>query len=178
VLLQLGSNCSAVNLDGDTPLHKACLHGSKDIARILLTAGAHVSPRSQLQSTPLHYAASRGHWELLKFLLQNDVSTADMNEQTSSGNTILHIAAECGQEALVDHLLTDLYFPGDAINDMGDSALHIAAAKGHGKIIYHLLESGVDAKKRNSRGQTARAIAELKGQWECAARLRARERAG
>lgn len=48
-------------LAGWTPLHEACNHGSTEVARQLLKAGANVNVQGLDNDTPLHDAAGNGH---------------------------------------------------------------------------------------------------------------------
>jgi len=137
----------------------------------LLRGGAQVNARGPMQSTPLHYAASQGHWETVKSLLQNDVSRASVDERTSSGNTILHIAADCNRVDLVSRIFEELNVPRDSVIRAGETALHKAAAGGYVAVIDELLHGGVDVKKRNHSGQTARMVAERESHYGCVAKL-------
>lgn len=175
MLLGFGSNCKAANRDGDTPLHLAGAKGYADIVMALLRAGAQVNARGPLQNTPLHYAAYHGHQEVAKVLLYNKISRASIEEKTARGDTILHIAAERGNEDFLVFVSEQARFPRDNVNDNGETTLHIAAAKGYEQIIRELLDVGIDAKKRNHSGQTARAVAESRSHRGCAWRIRARE---
>ncbi|KAH0268440.1 hypothetical protein KCU91_g9407, partial [Aureobasidium melanogenum] len=175
MLLGFGSNCKAANRDGDTPLHLASAKGYADMVVVLLRAGAQVSARGPLQNTPLHYAAYHGHEKVAKGLLYNKISRASIEEKTARGDTILHIAAERGNEDFVLFVSKQPRLPRDNVNDNGETALHIAAAKGYEQIVRELLDLGIDAKKRNHSGQTARAVAESRSHKGCAWRIRARE---
>ncbi|KAG9595728.1 hypothetical protein KCU77_g3371, partial [Aureobasidium melanogenum] len=175
MLLGFGSNCKATNRDGDTPLHLASAKGYADIVMALLRAGAQVNARGPLQNTPLHYAAYHGHKEVARVLLYNKIRRASIEEKTARGDTILHIAAERGNEDFVVFVSEQSRFPRDNVNDNGETALHIAAAKGYEQIVRELLDLGIDAKKRNHNGQTAKAVAESRSHKGCARRIRTRE---
>ena len=93
--------------DGETALIKAVTSDHKDsveITRLLLEAGARVSPDEATGISPLHRAAVRGHVEHARLLLENG---ADVNERTviDGEETALMEAAFLGHAAMVRFLL-------------------------------------------------------------------------
>lgn len=76
-------------IDGDTPLHVACLDGSIEDAETLLNANADVNIRGDIGNTPLHVAVSFGHVELVKLLLSRGARADLRNEH---GNSPLDLA--------------------------------------------------------------------------------------
>jgi ankyrin repeat protein len=90
--------------DGFTALGLAAFFGHRDVARLLLDAGANPNQASRhaLRVAPLHSACSAGHSALADLLLQHG---ADPNAEESSGMTPLHTAAGAGNRAIVARLL-------------------------------------------------------------------------
>jgi len=54
--------------NGGTPLHVACFQGHTEVAKLLIKAGAHLSPRDKEGFTPLFQAKDQGHPDLVKYL--------------------------------------------------------------------------------------------------------------
>ncbi len=57
-LIQHGADCNAKCLGEATPLHNACLWGSRRQVKLLVKAGADVNAHDRFGNTPLHYVSS------------------------------------------------------------------------------------------------------------------------
>ena len=95
--LTAGADVNAKNDSGLTPLHYA---ESKEIAEILITAGADVNAGDKI--TPLHYAAQYGEMEIVELLISKG---ADVNAQSFVGMTPLREAADQGHDSIVELLV-------------------------------------------------------------------------
>lgn len=72
--------------------------------------------------TPLHIAASRGHKNMVEYLLQNG---ADVNAQDANGNTPLHLSAARGHEKCTEEILVK--GPNPLVrNNAGKTAAEVA----------------------------------------------------
>jgi hypothetical protein len=94
--------------DDWTPLHSACFNGHLEACRYLISKGARNTPNST-GTTPLHYLVrfeipnkTVVCEEILVSLLQQG---ADINAQTTTGETLLHSASLRGASAWVSILL-------------------------------------------------------------------------
>jgi len=98
-LLQQGADANAAQADGLTALHWAAMNNSKEIAELLLYAGATVKPLTRVGGyTPLHLAARSGNDEVIRTLLE---AGASVDEWTSTGVTALHFAAQANAAAAI-----------------------------------------------------------------------------
>ncbi|RPB05023.1 ankyrin, partial [Choiromyces venosus 120613-1] len=93
---------------GDTPLHYATSFGAKSVAKLFLNLD-NFNPNiaNNHGSTPLSIASEYGHIGIVEMLLATD--NIDINSVdrciNDDGYTLLHMAALCGQEAVVTLLL-------------------------------------------------------------------------
>ncbi|XP_029959243.1 B-cell lymphoma 3 protein homolog [Salarias fasciatus] len=102
--LSMSSSCLEIrNYEGLSPLHLAVLQGRKDLARLLLDAGADINAMDvKSGQTPLMHAVENNNADLVRFLIENG---CDVNSQSYSGNTALHSACGRGQVDTVRLLL-------------------------------------------------------------------------
>lgn len=93
---------------GDTPLHMAAAAYERDVAKLLISLGAHVGAKNRLGAAPLHYAADTNHWnpaaqaETIAYLIS---AGADPNDTNRLGVTPLHRAVRTRSAAAVKALL-------------------------------------------------------------------------
>ncbi len=176
-----------------TPLHVAAYFGQKDVAALLLAAGAKVGALAAGDSTPLGVAAGRGHQALVQLLLENgaDVNTSGMGGQTPlhsaaakghtdvvqtliaaggdvnakrpNGWTPLHLAVLNGAEDTVELLLSAGASPGATDELLGRTPLHYAPSSGGDGMVRLLVEAGAPVNARDTAGWTALGLAELHG---------------
>jgi len=125
-----------------TSLHRAAMNGNKDVAKLLIDAGARLDAKSG-SSNPLHYATEKGHKEVVELLL---ASGADVDSIGGSRNeTPLHFASRNGQKAIVEVLVAagaDVY----AKNNSGRTPMQLAEKAGHTEIVELLRKYGAQEK--------------------------------
>lgn len=70
LLLSLGANVDAEDIDGDTPLNWAASHGHLSCVKEMIeTGGAKINTKNKEGNSPVHWAALRGHQGVIKYLL-------------------------------------------------------------------------------------------------------------
>ena len=142
-LLQQGTDVNGAHGDGMSALHWAAQRGDRQMAEILVYAGAKVNAVTRIgQYTPLHVASTEGNASLIELLLESggDVAAAT----TTSGVTPLHLAAASGSAEAVATLL-DHGADVDALeSEWGQTPLLFAAELDRVDAIRTLLEHGAD----------------------------------
>ena len=113
-----------------TLLGFAVLKGHKEVARLLLDAGADPNKEDYHGWTPLTFAAFNGYTDMVKLLLNGG---ADLNKANINGFTPLHCAAAFGLTDVVKLLLQAGADP--TVTDfIGRTPLNIATARGQKEI--------------------------------------------
>ena len=104
VLLTYGAFVDCTDDTYETPLHKACKNGVKEVVRLLLDSGANPNFLNLHMQSATHLAASAGCLESLKMLRD---AGADMGLQDQRGFTPLHEAAMNGQTHVAIFLINE-----------------------------------------------------------------------
>ncbi|XP_055955121.1 ankyrin repeat domain-containing protein 17 isoform X1 [Patella vulgata] len=125
--------------EGESLLSLACSAGYYELAQVLLAMKANVEDRGiKGDCTPLMEAASGGHADIVRLLIAH---SADVNAQSSAGNTPLHYAA-CGGYVEVVKELIKAYSNVEVHNENGHTPLMEAASAGHVEVAKTLLLAG------------------------------------
>jgi ankyrin repeat protein/nucleoside phosphorylase len=146
ILLEHGTDISALDERGDSALHIASQKGQKTIVRMLLERSADVNAPNDYGSTALHVAARMGQETILRMLPDHGAEVSATGEH---GETALHMASEDGHELGVRSLLDNRA----SINAMAKdhcTALHIASQHRNQTCVQILLEHGADVNEGNS----------------------------
>ena len=158
VLKNEGADMSVTDHRGDTPLHIACREGLYDIATILLNHRPTTPERvtdyqlpthqsvNDLQSRNydgfacVHLAASGLNFEMLLLLLK---CGADINVRDGKcGRTVLHYAAESGNEQLLTFLLQIQKIDLNCRAYNGQTPISLALARGFHATAVKLAQAG------------------------------------
>ena len=77
------------DVNGDTPLHFACMKQNLVLVRLILSNKFNVSVKNDNNDTPLHLACKYGLYGAFKVLME---ANADVNAKNKDGNTPLNLA--------------------------------------------------------------------------------------
>ncbi len=147
-LLAQHADVNAAEADGATALHWAAFRGDKELADLLIRAGANSSKAVNREgATPLWLASVNGSDAAITAALL--AAGADANEHLPLGRTPLMVASRTGNveamKVLLDH--------GADVNAKetlrGTTALMWAADEGHAPAIQLLIQHGADIKARS-----------------------------
>jgi ankyrin repeat protein len=120
VIIDQGGRVSAVDAEGRTPLRLAVDQNAWDHAQLLIDKGANIFSTAGDGKTPAGIALAKGNDAVKAFF-----SAKAINAQDSSGNTILHYAAQSGNSRTVS-LLIELGVNKNIKNISGESPADIA----------------------------------------------------
>jgi uncharacterized protein len=90
---------------GDTALWLACYEGRLTLVRLLLESGADPTIATKGGETPLMVASSRGHLDVLRFLLGDSSAKNTVNYRYQGGETALLYACVKGHGGVARALL-------------------------------------------------------------------------
>ena len=148
-LLEAGADLQAVNADGNTALHSACMWGDPGVVRALLNRGADLHAKGFDAFTPLHCAVDHGHLEIVRLLLERGADVEAHDTHPQGGGTPLLLAAYStlsteGELLAVTELLLASGADINARMKSGEIPLHRAALNNYTRIAQALLDGGAD----------------------------------
>ncbi|HEU4621402.1 MAG TPA: ankyrin repeat domain-containing protein [Burkholderiaceae bacterium] len=130
------------NAGGFEPLHLAARYNQREIASILITAGAKVNACTRgTDRTPLHIAAEHGSLDTLRVLLEHK---ANPKAKDRDGNTALLVAARNNRANTLTELLEVRLKDLNRANKGGETPLHLAARTGSIDVMRVLLAHNAD----------------------------------
>ena len=140
--LRSGADVNAAQGDGFTALHWAAKTGNREVAEVLIAAGADIRATTRLGShMPLHVAAAAGQADVAEALLKAGAPAAI---PTETGARAIHFAAASGDPATLT-VLADYGADLDAVEPQwGQTPLMFAAAIGRTAAVETLMEAGAD----------------------------------
>lgn len=121
-----------------------------DLVKIDLKDGADIN-FSKGGSTALTAAACKGHLEMIKFLTS---CGGDINQKTSSGDSILYCAVRYRQKEVIQYLLEELHCDPDEKNIYGWTPFTAAAMNHDCKTMEYLLEHEADINVTDQEGRS------------------------
>lgn len=115
---------------GYTLLHHATLNGHREVVSFLLQNGASTTIPDSSGSYPLHLASWKGDIEIVRLLVTQGPSRPNVDQQSNSEDTALHLASQYGYCGVVEFLLERHASPL-VKNVRGETPLDLAAQFGH-----------------------------------------------
>ncbi|KAK3551657.1 hypothetical protein QTP70_020862 [Hemibagrus guttatus] len=135
------------NFEGLTPLHLAVRDGNRKMAKMLLDSGADVNAVDiKSGRSPLIHAVEKSCMEMINFLVE---SGCNVNSQSYSGNTALHIACGRGEVEAVRVLLKN-GADSSLKNYHNDTAIMLAKNKKVSDVLRGKPTRGHNLKTQNS----------------------------
>lgn len=144
-----------------TPLQAASCAGHAAIVKKLLDYKADPNLATRTGKTPLFLALTNGRDDVVRILLQGGAKPDTVD---AGGNTALMVASMRGNKSLVEFLLKNGALP-QIKNRGGETALMMASDV---QIAQMLISAGSDPLQKNNDGESARHIAERKGNADTA----------
>lgn len=142
---------NAAEADGATALQWAAQRDNREIAGLLIVAGANVKTGNRYHVTPLSLACTNGDATLIESLLK---AGADANATSEEGQTALMTAALTGKADAVKALLAHGAKVNEAEPFKAQTALMWAASEGNADAASLLIEFGADVKAKSKGGFT------------------------
>jgi ankyrin repeat protein len=153
----------AADDNGKTALHFAAEKGHRQVAEILLAAGADIDAPNASQYTPLHYAVFGGQSAMCELLIEKG---ANVEAQNKFGLTPLFVAAERGNLEAAKIFVAN-GADANAVSPYFGTPLHRAVFMGHGEVFALLLDNGAAVTQQNSTG-TVLHTAAIRGRLDMA----------
>ncbi len=133
-------------------LHKACLDGDLNKAKIILNQGVNVDVVDHEHMTPVYYACLNGHVELAKFLMMT--CKANISIRDNSDNTFLHMVCCNGHVGIAELLVKKDAAMVNTRNKSGYTPLYYACLKGDVKIAKLLIKNDAEIDIANQVDET------------------------
>ena len=174
--LRAGGDVNAAQGDGFTALHWAAKTGNREVAEVLIAAGADIRATTRLgRHMPLHVAAAAGQAEVAETLLE---AGAPVAEPTETGARAIHFAATSGNASTLEVLAANGADVNAVEPQWGQTPLMFAASVGRAAAAETLMKAGADpAVTAKVLDVAARAEQDLAARRARQARI-ARERGG
>ncbi|KAG9282716.1 ankyrin-3-like [Astyanax mexicanus] len=137
LLLYAGADANAATKEKKTPLHLAATAGHAEATSTLLAGKANGAAKDMDGCSALHYAAGNGHESVAATLLTSG-KNKNVDDRNVWRRTPLHLAAEHGQDILVD-LLLEKQAKINAMDNNKDTPLHSACRGGHVDTVQRLV---------------------------------------
>ncbi len=140
--LRSGGDVNTAQGDGFTALHWAAKTGSREVAEVLIAAGADLRATTRLGShMPLHVAAAAGQPGVAEALLE---AGAPVAAATGTGARPIHFAAASGNPSLIEVLLAHGASPDARESAWGRTPLMFAAVNDRAEAVRVIMEAGAD----------------------------------
>ncbi|XP_046332501.2 ankyrin repeat and KH domain-containing protein 1-like [Haliotis rufescens] len=160
----LSQNIADINSRGQygrTSAMVAATEGQRDVFDLIMSKGGNVSLVDTHGDNILHLACLRGHVEMVKYILSQNI--ADINSRGQYGRTSAMVAATEGHRDVFDLVMSK---GGNVslVDTHGDNILHLACLRGHVEMVKYILSQKiVDINCRGMYGRTPLMFAATEG---------------
>ncbi len=155
-LLSLGMDVNTADPDGNTLLMLAARRANREVALLLMGAGARLVVRNRFGETPLLYAALGGSEGIVRELLARGVDA----QPAVAAWAPMHYAAMRGHVGIMA-LLAERGASVDFASENGTTPLMLASGEGRIDAVSFLLRRGADAARTNQAGRSAADFARI-----------------
>ncbi|XP_071105461.1 uncharacterized protein [Haliotis cracherodii] len=138
LLVSRQADLTLVDKHGNSVLHLACLGGNKAIVQHLVSP-SNINTRGLNGGTPVMIAAFQGHQSVFDLLVSKE---ADLTLVDKDGNSVLHLACQDGNKAIVQHLVSPSNINTRGLK--GRTPVMIAAVQGHQSVFDLLVSKEAD----------------------------------
>ncbi|XP_076117419.1 uncharacterized protein LOC143085121 [Mytilus galloprovincialis] len=145
--------------DGQTALHKACMHGNTHVANILLDNGASIDLTDNNNETALYIACKNNKSVTVEYLLSRG---ATINARTGDLKFPLHVACLNGNTEIAKCLIENKA-KVNVKDSNKNTPLHLACANGRAKVVNLLARYKLDINLVDFESKTAMYIAAEQG---------------
>ena len=150
LILKFNADHNAHDENNDSPLNVAIKHGHTKAVHILASKYDCKPNIKGCELKPLlHQVAGGGYVTMLQELITTfDYDPASIDED---GDTLLHVAAQCGKEEMVELLIKEYsnYCPIGCKNSQGQTPFHCACIGGHIIVAEMLISSKMNIMLKN-----------------------------
>jgi ankyrin repeat protein len=168
-LSEAGANIEAMGKGGAKPLSTALKNGDSEMIYTLLELGADIHARCNEMPCALFSAVSSGYVGIVRTLLEESSTAADLHRTDPIGRGVLHVLANSPIDSIMESLnLLIQYGANVELEDhSGSTPLHEAAREGSAVLVNGLLEYGASYNAQNRQGKTPLDLAQAKKHREC-----------
>jgi ankyrin len=149
-MISTKTDVNAPQNDGATALHWAVLKGDREMAAVLMRAGANPKAANREGVTPLWLASVNGDATMIRALIE---AGADPNETLPLGRTPLMLASRTGSVEAINALIDNGANPNAKETLRGTTAMMWAADEGHEDAIKTLIARGADVNAKSNPAQ-------------------------
>ena len=142
----------ACNNDGQNALILASQKGSVQLLQLLIDKGIDISSTDKKGNNPFHLACKGDKIENIMYFIEKGLKVGTKNH---SGMNALLLAAQKGNKAIVDLLLSEDSLEKNAQNNIGNTALHLSCLDGNIEAIKCLIDHDCNISIQNNYGKTA-----------------------
>ncbi|MCM8534400.1 MAG: ankyrin repeat domain-containing protein [Lentisphaeraceae bacterium] len=152
MLLKAGADPNLLDQNNTSPLSRSIERSEVVMVKSLLSHGAMVGLKQVYKDHDSFLAARSGNLVRIKYLFKKG-NVGLLNIRDKNGNTLMHMAAECGHQNVVEFLLKK----GALINrknSEGNTPLHLSVSNRKSNALAFMVKKGANVNARNNSGES------------------------